>query len=62
MYSGPREGLVGWFTGLGYGYDPIVQGSPSDWVMDLVNIGFGEQQVCMPISNDPQLSAWPRAG
>jgi len=45
MYSGPREGLVGWFTGLGYGYDPIVQGSPSDWVMDLVNIGFGEQQL-----------------
>jgi hypothetical protein len=41
MYSGVREGLVPWFVeGCGYPYDPAMHGLASDWVMDLVNIGF----------------------
>ena len=44
MYAGAREGLVPWFSvTLGYNYDYTCHGSASDWVMDLVNIGFGEQ-------------------
>eukprot|EP00878_Enallax_costatus_P000100 GHUV01000134.1.p1 GENE.GHUV01000134.1~~GHUV01000134.1.p1 ORF type:complete len:870 (+),score=236.10 GHUV01000134.1:1054-3663(+) len=41
MYFGPREDLVTWFTdGCNYPYDPKMHGLASDWVMDLVNIGF----------------------
>lgn len=48
MYFGPREDLVNWFTdGCGYPYDPKMHGLASDWVMDLVNIGFKKPEVCM---------------
>ncbi|KAF8067234.1 ctr9 [Scenedesmus sp. PABB004] len=40
MYFGPREAMVPWFVGRGYPYDPALHGLASDWVMDLVNIGF----------------------
>jgi ABC-type multidrug transport system ATPase subunit len=46
MYFGPREDLVSWFTdGCGYPYDPKMHGLASDWVMDLVNIGFKKPEV-----------------
>lgn len=46
MYSGEREGLVPWFTqGCGYAYDPPMHGLASDWVMDLVNVGFTKPEV-----------------
>jgi len=45
MYSGEREGLVPWFEKCGYRYDPAMHGLASDWVMDLVNIGFSKPEV-----------------
>jgi ABC-type multidrug transport system ATPase subunit len=46
MYSGDREGLVPWFAeGCGYPYDPAMHGLASDWVMDLVNVGFTKPEV-----------------
>ena len=49
MYSGPRDGMVPWFDEhCGYRYDPAMHGLPSDWVMDLVNIGFKKPEVSVP--------------
>jgi hypothetical protein len=46
MYFGPRDGLMPWFSEtLGYSYNPAMHGMVSDWVMDLVNIGFRKPQV-----------------
>lgn len=46
MYSGEREGLVPWFSdSLGWPYDPAMHGLASDWVMDLVNVGFTKPEV-----------------
>ncbi|GBF87651.1 ABC transporter G family [Raphidocelis subcapitata] len=44
VYFGPREGMVPWFASLGYPYDAEMHGVPSDWVMDLVNVGFHKPQ------------------
>jgi len=45
MYSGPREDLVPWFVNhCGYPYDAVKHGLASDWVMDLVNVGFSKPQ------------------
>lgn len=55
MYFGARENLVNWFTdGCGYPYDPKMHGLASDWVMDLVNIGFKKPEVGMLLSVDQQ--------
>lgn len=61
LYQGPCGALVGWFQGsLGYGpWDSAVHGTASDWVMDLVNVGFtkpevrgaGEQYFCMQLAD-----------
>ena len=32
--------MVPWFNVLGYPYDPATHGAPSDWVLDLVSLGF----------------------
>lgn len=40
MYHGRCDEMVGWFGSLGYAYDPVQQGVPSDWALDLVAIGF----------------------
>eukprot|EP00877_Chromochloris_zofingiensis_P013185 jgi/Chrzof1/811/Cz01g29200.t1 len=41
MYFGPRDQVVPWFNGqLGYPYSAAMHGVPSDWIMDLVNVGF----------------------
>lgn len=46
LYFGPRESLVPWFSEvLGYDYDPQLHGVASDWVMDLVNVGFKKPKV-----------------
>lgn len=42
MYFGPREGLVAWFSGLGYEWSAR-HGNVADWAMDLVNVGFNKQ-------------------
>ncbi|KAI8467922.1 MAG: hypothetical protein J3K34DRAFT_523385 [Monoraphidium minutum] len=42
MYFGPCDGLVPWFSSLGYAYDVAMHGVPSDWVMDLVNKFYGK--------------------
>lgn len=55
MYFGPCEGLDTWFTeGLGYYYSPELHGNVSDWVLDMVAIGFkkpttlyGSSMTCM---------------
>jgi hypothetical protein len=40
MYHGERTGIVPWFQALGYSYSSDLHGLASDWVMDLVNVGF----------------------
>jgi hypothetical protein len=42
MYHGPCEHMVEWFMSLGYPYDAALHGVPSDWVLDLVAIGFAK--------------------
>lgn len=44
MYTGPTDGLVRWFTSLGYYYDPTEHGMASDWALDLVSLGFTKPQ------------------
>ncbi len=42
MYFGSTTGAVAWFgRDLGYCYNPTQDGTPSDWLLDLVSIGFG---------------------
>ena len=47
LYQGRCDAVVGWFEGdLGYGpWDSAVHGTASDWVMDLVNVGFSKSEV-----------------
>jgi ATP-binding cassette subfamily G (WHITE) protein 2 len=41
MYSGLVKEVIPWFSReLGFTYDPLVNGVISDWVIDLVSIGF----------------------
>lgn len=43
MYSGRTDLVANWFTEkLGYDYDPKIHGVVSDWVIDLVSIGFSK--------------------
>jgi hypothetical protein len=45
MYHGPTSDLVPWFTGsLGYTFDRAANGSPADWALDLVSLGFSKVQ------------------
>lgn len=47
MYHGPRTSMTGWFTRLGYAYDPVSHGVASDWVIDVVSPGYATaMQVC----------------
>lgn len=67
MYSGEREGLVPWFTqGCGYPYDPPMHGLASDWVMDLVNVGFTKPEVRRsknwPVGLAPWLQCFAASG
>lgn len=46
MFSGACEDMVPWFVNhCGYPYDPKKHGLASDWVMDLVNVGFTKHEV-----------------
>jgi hypothetical protein len=40
MYHGSCDHMLEWFISLGYPYDASVAGVASDWVLDLVAIGF----------------------
>ena len=43
MFTGVVRDAVPWFTQkLGYDYDPAINGVASDWLMDLVSIGFNK--------------------
>jgi hypothetical protein len=45
MYFGPPSEVTDWFQGkLGYDYNPAIDGSVSDWVMDLVSVGFAKPE------------------
>eukprot|EP00884_Botryococcus_braunii_P013823 jgi/Botrbrau1/22441/Bobra.0091s0043.1 len=45
MYFGPPGEVTAWFQGtLGFDYDPAIDGSISDWVMDLVSVGFAKPE------------------
>lgn len=45
MYSGYTNRVASWFTeNLGYDYDPKIHGVVSDWVIDLVSIGFSKPE------------------
>lgn len=44
LYFGAPDEAVDWFSNsLGYTYDPGHDGSVSDWLMDLVSVGFSKQ-------------------
>ncbi len=41
MYFGPPDGAGTWFSDeLGYEYNAERDGAPSDWLIDLVAVGF----------------------
>ena len=43
LYFGPPSRAMDWFSGsLGYTYNQGRDGSISDWLMDLVSVGFGK--------------------
>ena len=43
LYGDDPHGAVAWFAhGLHYPYEPAADGAPSDWLMDLVNVGFAK--------------------
>ena len=43
LYGADPPGAVAWFAhGLHYPYEPAADGAPSDWLMDLVNVGFAK--------------------
>lgn len=45
LYSGEAEGAQPWFTNrLGYPYNAQLDGAVSDWLMDLVSIGFAKSE------------------
>ena len=44
LYFGLPEEAVAWFSGsLGYTYEPAQDGAVSDWLMDLVSVGFSKR-------------------
>lgn len=61
MYFGPRDQVVPWFNGqLGYPYSAAMHGVPSDWIMDLVNVGFQKPTVSITdhtIQEDSKVSS-----
>ena len=43
LYGADPRGAVAWFAhGLHYPYEPAADGAPSDWLMDLVSVGFAK--------------------
>ena len=43
LYGADPRGAVAWFGhGLHYPYEPAADGAPSDWLMDLVSVGFAK--------------------
>ena len=44
LYFGVPDEAVHWFSSsLGYTYAPAQDGAVSDWLMDLVSVGFSKQ-------------------
>ena len=44
LYFGRPQEAVAWFSGsLGYAYAPAQDGAVSDWLMDLVSVGFSKR-------------------
>ena len=44
LYFGLPGEAVAWFSGsLGYAYEPAQDGAVSDWLMDLVSVGFSKR-------------------
>ena len=61
VYSGPPAGAVGWFNSLGYQYNPLRDGCASDWLIDLVSVGFDKPKVCAAVLWPGAWSEmWPR--
>ncbi|KAK9823456.1 hypothetical protein WJX72_002882 [[Myrmecia] bisecta] len=43
LFMGPAAEVLSWFSGvLGFSFAAEHDGSPSDWLMDIINIGFQE--------------------
>ena len=70
VYTGPPAGAVPWFKTLGYEYVLVRDGSASDWLIDLVSVGFDKPEVSSdwfidPVSvglDKPEVSSWGPAG
>ena len=51
LYFGPPQEAVDWFDkGLGYSFWPDQHGAVSDWLMDLVSVGFSKPQALRGVS------------
>ncbi len=64
LYFGPPARAMDWFSGtLGYTYNQARDGSISDWLMDLVSVGFGKPTDwagrCAPRPVSACPPAWP---
>lgn len=58
MYEGPTIEMIPWFTqSLEYQYNPEVNGVPSDWVLDLVSVGFSKPKVSPAFESNTHHSA-----
>ena len=52
MYFGPPEAAVEWFSQLDYRYEQWRDGAVSDWLIDLVSVGFLKPEVLPSHCND----------
>eukprot|EP00798_Chlamydomonas_sp_ICE-L_P018333 gene18333-24796_t len=60
IYSGPRDGAVDWLSGtLGFTYQPSIHGTPADWLIDTVNVGFKKpKSLCSSTMQEPEQSLY----
>jgi ATP-binding cassette subfamily G (WHITE) protein 2 len=51
LYFGPPQEAANWFDkGLGNSFRPDQHGAVSDWLMDLVSVGFSKPQALSGVS------------
>ena len=52
LYFGPPSSAVPWFGSLQYDYLPERDGNVSDWLLDLVSVGFTKPEVRLLVAPD----------
>ena len=51
LYFGAPEKAVDWFSQLGFRYEQWRDGAVSDWLIDLVSVGFQKPEVSSTVSH-----------